>query len=1236
MPRKLPKKLSGFKGGSSASSSTPTPTEVQDTIQSTGKAYLVDLLCEGEIDSLVNMYIDEAVFNTTDFPTVTFDSSTMFKRGLRRTSQSVLPDRFAGAKVPLPIPQSNKIRKSRPIIMYFNSNTYPDATSVLVNIKFPSMLRQVDDTNKQSGEVTGDIRQTTVEYWVTLTENGVSRGTIKEVVNQKSSGGFIWSTRVQLNPDPALGVNQWKLRIERITADNTSVKISNDTLLDSVIIETNYSYSYPNSVVAALSFDAQNYPQIGQRAYDLKLLKVKVPVGYTPTQYDADGNVTAAATYPGTWNGTFSGTKVWTNNPAWIFYDLITNKRYGLGEYISESSIDKWTLYAIAKYCDELVDKGTGETGIIGQEPRFACNLFLTTTEEAYTVVNNLASVFRGITYWMSGKIFPVQDRPKTSTQLFTNANVINGLFNYSSSGKGQRRTAVTVRWNDPQDFYRPATEYVEDTEGVIRFGIREFDTAAFACTSRGQAYRVGKWSLLSERLESEIVSFDTAMDGIYARPGDIIEIYDNFRFSQKQGGRVWNMDGSLTRITLDRVVETGSDLTYKLSLNIPKTNRDPSYAGSDTNQTVTSDTQIDQIRQTFIETANVTNAFFSGDKTIVDVDAGFSEQYIGGTWILEADHPISGTIRGSKPYRVLNLKETEEKNVSITALEYDPSKFDISETGYTIRTSPTTDYGATPINDPSALSLNQVFSMQGENFSAYIHAKWVASTGPFLALHQASGRPVGSSTWQQLQVFNNGTEANYFPSNSGAYEIGVTAVQVGGGLSNSINQTINFATTNPLGSSTMPIDTITLLNRDPGTTSQYSERQASFLITTLPSGDTDQRRAFLQGMQFRFKDYQNVVVSDWFFVREDESIVIPYTFTGIVGWPFRTGTIEARTIDFWNQTSATKSLQFFNPAPPTAGLTILSKDANSFKYILDPNGSLPSDQSGILFYVSTGQSMPTNYIVKAETAGEVVHNLNNFNVYTWWGLADTFGITGLNIAGPVLVDTGPLGLDNLGLQLTLKTHEDDWRNQYNTLSGSWNRINSGDVRDYYVILQDNSGNQYDYMVGQPDSGINPFFHFDTVIPDRTYQFAIRARNGEGRKTPLSPFSTGVTVPKPKIRYLQVEGRSYFFEPTSVRLSEQTVNGSQDIDFGQGNIIRLNLNNAGSALLNPVNIVSGATYLVYLYRQANSGPINFASNVKWPDASSPDVSTTVGSVDVMSAFAIDTGNLYAVAVNNMS
>jgi len=1227
-------KLQGFKG-----ETPPKPIEINDTIQSSGKAYIVDLLCEGEIEDMVAMYIDEAEYNTTDFPTVDFVKATNFRAGKRRTAQTILGNRFAGAKVPLPIPQSSQLKKTRPITVNFNSNTYPDATSVLVNMKFPSMLRQVAPGNQRGQwEVEGDVRQTRVQYQIILTENGVARPAITEVIDQKSGGGFIWSTRIQLNPDPARAVNEWKIRIERQTADSTSIKISDDTFLDSVIIETSYSYNYPNTAISSLALDALNFPSIAQRAYKLKLLKIKVPNGYTPTQYDSEGNVTAAATYPGVWNGTFSSTLVWTDNPAWIFYDLLTNRRYGLGEFINADALDKWTLYSIAKYCDELVDKGNGESGLDGLEPRFTCNLFLTTTEEAYTVVNNLASVFRGVTYWMSGKIFPVQDRPKESTQQFTNANVLNGIFSYSTTGKGQRRTVAQIRWNDPKDFYRPKIEYVEDTEGVIRFGVREMEVGAFACTSRGQAYRVGKWSLLSERLEAEVVNFETGMDGTYARPGDVIEIYDNFRTMQKQGGRTLDMNTSRTQVVLDRAIDYDSNLDYELSLSIPKANRDPGYTGSDTSQTVTSSSQTGDIRKSFIETKAVTSLSFSGDYTVCDVGDAYSERYIGGTWVVQALHSVSGKIRGSKPYRVLNIRETEEKNLAINALEYSPEKFNVSETGFTVRISPSTDYGENPINPPTSLSASQQFQYQSETFNGYIQASWTASTGPYLSHHVASGRKLPSGLFTGLLVYDNGSKATMTPTESGTYQIQVAAVQVGGAISAAITANVTYGATNPLGSTVIPVSGIVLENRRAGSQTEYDERQPQFSFLLSPTGTdgTDQRRAFLLGVETRFKDIAGNVLSDWTLVDEDAVLTIPYDYTGISGWPMRTGTLEVRARDYWNNYSASKTLTFVNPAPPLASMTVVSKTKDQFSYMLEPLAGIPTDFSGVYFWANTTSSMPPTSTIKNSLAGELVHNLNSDDVYAWWSLADDFHPSGLNINGPYLIAVGSLGSAPSNLTLSLSGNLDEWNNEHFTLYSTWDRMESGDVRDYYIYLTDNSGARYNYVVPQSPSGTKPYFHFDSVVPDRTYQAQVRGRNGEGRTTALSALTAGVTVGKPKIRFLQVEGKSYFFEPTYVRMSNQNVSASMNVDYGQGNIIRLNMTHGGTAVLGAQNIQSGSTYLVYLYRQANAGGVTFSSNYKWPDGEPPDISTSVGAVDVISAFAIDSNNLYCVTSNNFS
>ena len=396
-------------------------------------------------------------------------------------------------------------------------------------------------------------------------------------------------------------------------------------------------------------FDARSFSRIPARSYDARLLKIKVPNNYDPetkTYGRSDGAVGdypvdpyntlcrrrtgsnpwyfntragsektqafwlkgVCATRPNNnWNGefkkeTFSATSIgtdspaaesldeifikeWCDNPAWCFYDILTNPRYGLGEYINEEDIDKWALYEIAQYCDVLVPDGYG-----GIEPRFTFNYILASREEAFKVVNDLASAFRGIAYYANGSIMAVQDKFKNPITQFTASNVVNGDFNYASSAKKARHTVAIVRYNDKRNFFQPAVEYVEDEESVRRYGIREIETSALGCTSKGQARRFAKWILASEANETETVSFGVGMEGAYLKPGDVVQIYDNFRSPLKYSGRtnrveplvlndtatetagvVTPFDGTnFDNIIVDQAISFKTNKLYKLDLLTP------------------------------------------------------------------------------------------------------------------------------------------------------------------------------------------------------------------------------------------------------------------------------------------------------------------------------------------------------------------------------------------------------------------------------------------------------------------------------------------------------------------------------------------------------------------------------------------------------------------------------------------------------------------------------------------
>jgi predicted phage tail protein len=365
-------------------------------------------------------------------------------------------------------------------------------------------------------------------------------GTPFATISGKTTSKYERSHRLQL-----FGEAPWDIRVRRITADSSSATLQNSTIWESYTEIIDGKFRYPNSALIGVRIDASQFQAVPRRAYDLKLLKVRVPSNYNPETRQ----------YTGIWDGTFQ--VAWTDNPAWCFYDLITSTRYGLGEYVPEAQVDKWTLYAIGRYCDELVPNGFG-----GTEPRFTCNLYLQTREQAYTIVNTMASIFRGMPYWANNTLTLGYDAPQDPVYQFTNANVIDGVFSYAGSALKARHTVALVTWNDPEDFYRQKVEYVEDAEAIALYGIVEKQVVAVGCTSQGQANRVGRWLLYTEQSETEVVTFKTGLEGFNIAPSQIIQVADEARAGTRKGGRI--VSATATTVVLDAATtDVGSTISF-------------------------------------------------------------------------------------------------------------------------------------------------------------------------------------------------------------------------------------------------------------------------------------------------------------------------------------------------------------------------------------------------------------------------------------------------------------------------------------------------------------------------------------------------------------------------------------------------------------------------------------------------------------------------------------------------
>lgn len=439
-----------------------------------------------------------------------------------------------------------------------------------------------------------------------------------------------------------------------------------------------------------------------------------------------------AAIYPDVWNGTFT-TGVWTDNPAWIFYDFVTNPRYGLGQYINAANIDIWTLYQLSQYCDEMVDNGLGLGAL---EPQFTINAFIKDAEDAYSMLLNLASAFRGMLYYANGTIRANTTDNKTPVFNYTNANVINSQFSYSSTARAARHNAVQIKYTDPSNLYRDNYVKLEDPVGITQYGYNEKQISAFGCTSLGQATRLGNWILTTERLRTETVSFQVGLDGLYLRPGDVFNLYDNFRMNRSQGGRVIAFDSTQQFITLDRPVNLDSGCIYALSCLVPQFNYD-NISG------ITGSNQIPEIRNPQIQSCEVLQADLSGLSTL-QVSGGFSGLSKNAVWILSATGVYTSgyipTVFEQAPlYECLAIGQSSPGIFDVLALNYNTGINFTVNTGFSTVMNPVNS--GNNVAPPTATSFTGGLitgALNDGSFYSYLNLTWVAA--PTAAQYALSG----------------------------------------------------------------------------------------------------------------------------------------------------------------------------------------------------------------------------------------------------------------------------------------------------------------------------------------------------------------------------------------------------------------------------------------------------------------------------------------------------------------
>ena len=694
-----------IKGAKKGSGETRRAVIAPDSAQS--KTYIKILygLSEGEVEGLANglqsVYLEETPLHNpnggSNFQDIQFD----FRHGTNdQTHIEGFPDISSETAINV------ELVSGTPWVRAI-SNTDLDA----VRIRFKwGPLRQQNADN-------GDVNGITIQYAIDLQTDG---GTWAEVLNtkisDKTSANYERSHRIDL-PKSNTG---WTIRVRRITPNSTSEYISDKMYVDAITEVIDLKLSYPNTAMLGLQYDAETFSNVAKIAVDLKGIKLRVPSNYDPV----------ARTYTGMWDGTFK--RAYTNNPAWIYYDICTSKRYALGDRLTSAMLDKWSLYRLAQYCDQMIDDGKG-----GQEPRFTCSVYLQSTEDAYTILSKLAGVFRAISYWDGNSIVCDADIPQDTYFTYTRANVIDGLFEYTGTRARDRHTVAKVAWDNPANHYKTEYVYVRDEAAIAKLGVRIAEIDAWGCTSEGQAQRAGLWALKSEQLETRTVSFKVGLDGYIPQPGRVIEIADELFAGRANGGRISAVSADRKIITLDRddvVCRAGDRLVVNGENGKAQTRIVSSKIGR-----------------------NVT------------VTVAFDSVAAENVWVVDAQD-----LKTMK-FRVMSITQDEKHQFSITALQYESAKYDAIDFGAFIDERPISIINPTvqaPVTNVLISSENMV--QQGLSVETML-ITWDQAQGA--TKYQVEWRKDDGS-WIKLPITgSNSVEVQGIYA--GNYEARVTAISV-------------------------------------------------------------------------------------------------------------------------------------------------------------------------------------------------------------------------------------------------------------------------------------------------------------------------------------------------------------------------------------------------------------------------------------------------------------------------
>ena len=1066
----------GGKGGGGGGGGGKEIQEAAESLRSNSLAKVIDLICEGEIEGPVDqngnvvtgdqipksIYVDGIPLMDTSSGGLNFQSVILdYRNGTQ--DQTHIPN-FPATENTQSVGTKMRYPSGGPVPVLFSiSNS--DVDEVDIAMRVPSLGKQ--------DKKTGDIQGESVSYNVEVSyKGGAFVSAFSDTVAGKTSVAYIRQSTFTL-PKSGDAPHFWTLRITRTTPDATSSSIQNELYFDYYTERVNAKFRYPNCVLFGVQVNAEQFSSIPSRAYQLKLLKVRIPTNYDP----------ATRQYTGAWDGTFK--VAWTDNPAWCFYDLLTNSRYGLGEYFPASYVDHIELYRIGQYCDELVPDGFGAL-----EPRFTCNLYLQTREEAFKVITDMASIFRGMVYWGAGSLIPSQDYPKTPVKTFTNANVEEGIFSYTGSAKKARHTVAIVKFVDPKQNYISEIEYIEDIEGINRYGIREIEVSAFGCSSRGQAHRLGKWMLYTERTETDLCTFKTGMEGSYLRPGDVISVSDKWRAGVANGGRIIAISEDRKTIRVDRQVEIKSGVVYLLHVTNPVTNLLP--------REVTTSTQQPYIRSQQFVSRTLTN-----NPAIDALELNFEEALPstveqGMIWTLESSE------YSAQLFRVLVCEEVDVHRYEIVGMEYNPAKFSEIEQGISFDSSPFSLLQGSVVSPvpPENLLASSRVEIFATGSRLVVDLSWTPSNNPIVGSYLVYYKRIGDN-----RVFYGETVT---PSivlrglSAGQYLFEVQSFGRNGARSSSAEYTLTIGDANPALSPY--ITNLEILGQ--GNNHDYVGKDITFSWTMFsptngldmdftPGSPSPYTDPYFSSFSITIRDADTEEI-----VRAASSSYTEWTHTFSdnaleVGGPRRRYRIDVQVLDVFGNLSSEESIVVNNVSPSVPTGVTLGSSNSQINFNCTPSSN--ADFLGYAVWISPLSGFSPSLNSPTATSSSLPINIPIAEArvyYVRFAEYDTFGLVNLNMS-PEYSVTGFIGSNpsapSLPTGFSVSTFLQS--NPDGTVSSkvrvTWNANPETDIAGYEVSLKP-SGGSYTAFTTTGTS------YEWTTVANVTYFLKLRAYNTSG------------------------------------------------------------------------------------------------------------------------------------------